>query len=93
MPGHDVPGDKVRHVRTVPMVGPHESKVELEDAKVYVHLKDEASGAIVTHIDVEHPDLNGIIRPGESTFVGGKRGGVFIGLKGEMIERAEDFVG
>lgn len=74
------------------MAGPHESKTELEGAKVYVHLKDEASGANVTHIDVEHPDLNEIIRPNENTFVGGKDSGVFIGLKEEMIERAEKFV-
>lgn len=75
------------------MTGPHESKIELEGAKVYIHVKDEASGANVTHIDVEHPDLNEIIRPDENTFVGGKGGGVFIGLKEEMIERAEKFVG
>lgn len=74
------------------MAGPHESKIELEGATIYVHLKDEASGANVTHIDVEHPDLNEIIRPDENTFVGGKEGGVFIGLKAEMIERAERFV-
>lgn len=75
------------------MAGPHESKTELEGAKVYVHERDEASGANVTHLDVEHPDLNEIIRPGENTFVGGKDGGVFVGLKEEMIERAEQFVG
>lgn len=71
------------------MTGPAESKVRLEGAAVYVHRADDASGATVTHIDVEHPDLNSIIEPGESTFVGGKEGGVFIGLKEEMIERAE----
>ncbi|MFB6292300.1 MAG: hypothetical protein ABEI58_02795 [Candidatus Nanohaloarchaea archaeon] len=74
------------------MAGPHESKVELEDAKVYVHRKDEESGSQVVHIDVEHPDINEIIEPGENSFVGGKKGGVFIGLKNEMIERARDFV-
>ena len=74
------------------MTGPHESKIELEGAKVYVHRRDEASRANVTHIDVEHPDLNEIIRPGENTFVGGKEGGVFVGLKREMIERAEAFL-
>lgn len=75
-----------------PMAGPHPSKVELESASVYVHVQDEASGATVTHIDVEHPALNDIIEPGENSFVGGKHGGVFIGLKGEMIERAEALV-
>lgn len=74
------------------MTGPHPAKFELEGARVYVHVKDEASGANVTHIDVEHPDLNEIIGPSENTFVGGKDGGVFIGLKAEMIERAEEYV-
>ncbi|MFT4891016.1 MAG: hypothetical protein ACI9YT_001937 [Halobacteriales archaeon] len=74
------------------MAGPHESETELEGAKVYVHRKDKASGANVTHIDVEHPDLNEIIRPDENTSVGGKDGRVFIGLKEEMIERGEQFV-
>ncbi len=74
------------------MTGPAESKIELEGAKVYVHRKDQATRAQVTHIDVEHPDLNEIIEPGENTFVGGKRGGVFVGLKGEMIERAEAYL-
>lgn len=74
------------------MAGPHPAKVELEDARVYIHVKDEASGANVTHIDVEHPDLNDIIESDENSFVGGKDGGVFIGLKDEMIERAEAYV-
>ena len=74
------------------MTGPHESKTELEGAKVYIHRQDDASGATVTHIDVEHPALNDVIRPGENTFVGGKRGGVFTGLKEEMIERAERLI-
>ena len=74
------------------MAGPHPSKTELEGAAVYIHVKDDGSGVTVTHIDVEHPDLNEIIRPGENTYVGGKNGGVFLGLKREMIERAERFV-
>lgn len=74
------------------MAGPHPAKHELEGATVYVHVKDESSGANVTHIDVEHPALNEIIDPGENTFVGGKEGGVFVGLKGPMIDRAEAFV-
>lgn len=74
------------------MTGPAESKTELEGAKVYVHRKDDATRAQVTHVDIEHPDLNEIIEPGENTFVGGKRGGVFLGLKGEMIERAEAYL-
>lgn len=74
------------------MAGPHPAKFELEEARVYIHVKDEASGANVTHIDVEHPALTEIIEPEENSFVGGKEGGVFIGLKDEMIERAEDYV-
>lgn len=72
------------------MTGPHPSKYELEDAKVYVH--EEGEAAEVTHIDVEHPDINEIIEPGENTFVGGKEGGVFVGLKDEMLERARDYL-
>ncbi len=74
------------------MAGPHESKIELEDAKVYIHKKDKSSGSQNIHIDVEHPDLNKIIKSGENSFVGGKNGGVFIGLKDEMIKRAKNFV-
>lgn len=74
------------------MAGPHSSKVELEDAKVYVHKKDKSSGSQNIHIDVEHPELNKIIQSGENSFVGGKNGGVFIGLKDEMIKRAKNWV-
>lgn len=74
------------------MTGPYPAKFELEDARVYIHENDEASGANVTHIDVEHPALDEIIEPGENTFVGGKDGGIFIGLNDEMIGRAEAYV-
>lgn len=74
------------------MTGSHPAKFELEDARVYIHIKDKASGATVTHIDVEHPALNEIIESDENSFVGGKDGGVFIGLKDEMIERAGAYV-
>lgn len=74
------------------MAGPHESKIELEDAKVYIHKQDKESNSQNIHIDVEHPDLNEIIESGENTFVGGKKGGVFIGLKEQMIDRAKQFV-
>lgn len=74
------------------MAGNHPSKIELEDAKVYIHKKDSDSGSQNIHIDVEHEELNKIIEPGENTFVGGKKGGIFIGLKDEMIERAKKFV-
>lgn len=74
------------------MSGPAESKVELKNAKVYVHKQDEATRSRVIHIDIEHPDLNKIIKPDENTFCGGKNGGVFLGLKNEMQTRAEDYV-
>lgn len=73
------------------MAGQHPSKYELEDATVYVHEQDDET-AQVTHIDVEHPDLNEIIESGENTYVGGKEGGFFVGLKDEMLERAEDYL-
>lgn len=73
------------------MSGDHPSKIELEDAKVYIHRKDGET-ASNHHIDVEHPELNEIIETGENTFVGGKDGGVFIGLKDKMLDRLEDWL-
>ena len=70
------------------MSGPGEGKIKLGNADVYLHLKGK-SGANVTHIDIELDELNEILKPGESTYVGAKEGGVFIGLKKDMIERAE----
>ncbi|HLC53109.1 MAG TPA: hypothetical protein VJK03_01065 [Candidatus Nanoarchaeia archaeon] len=70
------------------MSGPGEGKIKLGKADVYLHLKGK-SRAQVTHIDIELDALNKIIKPGENTYVGGKEGGVFLGLKKEMIERAE----
>ncbi len=58
--------------------------------KVYVHEKGK-SFARVTHIDIEG-DISEIIKPGETTFVKGKPGGVFIALKKEMIKRTEKFI-
>lgn len=71
------------------MSGPAEGKKKLGKADVYIHVKGK-SRATVTHIDIELPALNDIIKPGENSYVGGKKGGIFIGLKGEMIKRAED---
>ena len=70
------------------MSGPGEGKIKIGKADVYIHLKGK-SGASVTHVDIELDELNKIIEPGESTYVGAKEGGVFLGLKKEMIERAE----
>ncbi len=70
------------------MSGPGPGKKLLGKADVYIHEKGK-SGATVTHVDVELPALNKILKPGEGTYVQGKAGGVFIGLKKEMIKRAE----
>ena len=74
------------------MSGPGEGKIKLGKADVYIHLKGK-SGATVTHIDIELDELNDIIKPGENSYVGAKRGGVFIGLRKEMIVRAEKKAG
>jgi hypothetical protein len=73
------------------MSGPGEGKIKIGKADVYIHLKGK-SGASVTHLDIELDELNEIIKPKENSYVGGKKGGIFIGLKKEMIERAENFV-
>ena len=70
------------------MSGPGEGKIKLGKADIYIHLKGK-SNATVTHIDIENEELNKILKPGENSYVGSKEGGVFIGLKKEMIERAE----
>jgi len=70
------------------MSGPGEGKIKIGKADVYIHLKNK-SGAKVTHIDIELDELNKIIKEGEASYVQGKHGGVFIGLKKEMIKRAE----
>ena len=70
------------------MSGPGEGKRLLKGVKVYIHEKGK-SMASVTHIDIESPELAKIIKPKESTFAAGKHGGCFIGLKKEMIKRAE----
>jgi hypothetical protein len=70
------------------MSGQAEGKKLIGRADVYIHEKGK-SGATVTHVDIELDALNKIIKPGENSYVGGKEGGVFIGLKKEMISRAE----
>ncbi len=71
------------------MSGAGEGKIKIGKADVYIHLKGK-SGATVTHVDIELDKLNDIIKPGENSYVGGKEGGVFIGLKKDMIQRIED---
>lgn len=71
------------------MTGEFEGKHPIKN-KTYVHEKGKAR-ARITHIDIEG-DISKIIKEGETTFVKGKQGGVFIALKKEMIKRAEKFV-
>jgi len=73
------------------MSGAGEGKKLLGKADVYLHEKGK-SNARITHIDIELDELNKIVEPGEATYVQGKEGGVFIGLKREMIARAEKII-
>ncbi len=73
------------------MSGPGEGKIFLGKADVYLHEKGK-SMARVTHIDIELDKINDIIKDKESSYVGGKEGGVFIGLKEEMLKRAEKII-
>jgi len=73
------------------MSGPGEGKKLIGKADVYIHEKGK-SNASVTHIDIELDKLNEIIKPGEATYCGSKEGGVFLGLKKEMISRAEKII-
>lgn len=70
------------------MTRPAKSKIEIP-AKVYIHKRDPLTRSKIPHIDIESPVLNDIIRPNEATFVSGKEGGVFIGLKKDMLARLE----
>ncbi len=72
------------------MTGAGYGKKLLRGAKVYVHEKGK-SMARITHIDIEG-DISKIIKDGETTFVRGKKGGVFIALKKPMIKRAEVYI-
>ena len=73
------------------MTGKAKGKKLLRGAKVYIHEKGKAR-ARITHIDIEHPSINKIIKPKEATYAAGKKGGCFIGLKKEMIKRAEKLI-
>jgi len=74
------------------MSGPAKSKIEIKNVRVYVHKKDPLTNSRIMHIDIESDELNKIIKDKEATYCAGKPGGVFIGLKKEMIKRAERFV-
>ncbi len=68
------------------MSGSGEGKKRMS-SKNYIHMKGK-SNARVTHIDIEGK-IGDIIKPGETSFVKGKPGGIFIALKKDMIKRAE----
>jgi len=75
------------------MTGPAEGKLpldaqvylneeELDNAQVYVHLKGYAR-ATVTHLDIEHPELTGLILPKTRTFIW------IIGIENGILIRTE----
>lgn len=72
------------------MSGQGEGKIFLGKADVYLHVKGK-SNARITHIDIENPKLNEFVKDKEATYVAGKPGGVFIGLKKEMLKRVEKY--
>ncbi len=74
------------------MSGPAKSKIEIKGVKVYIHKKDPLTNSRIIHIDIESDELNKIIKDKEATYCAGKPGGVFIGLKKEMLERAKKLV-
>ena len=74
------------------MSGRAPGKTEILGAKVYIHRQDPATRSKVIHIDIESEELNKIIKDGERTYCGGKKGGIFIGLKKNMLERAKEYL-
>ena len=61
---------------------------ELANASVYIHLKGY-SRATVTHLDIEHPELNSIIPPKTKTFTwiaGIENGILIITEKGDKVK-------
>lgn len=72
------------------MTGPAYGKHKIKGI-IYLHEKGK-SLARITHLDIESNYISKIIKPGEITFVKGKKGGVFIALKKDMIKRAEELI-
>jgi endonuclease III len=58
-----------------------EKEIELEDPFVCIHLKGY-SRARVTHLDIEHEDLNNLIYPGSLLDIKGIKDGMEINFKG-----------
>lgn len=63
----------------------------LEGARVYLHVTYNGDERIL-HLDVDHPDLNELIRPKEASYAGGRDGGVYIGFRSQQLERAESYL-
>lgn len=66
-------------------------RYELVGARVFIHASEQG-GERLLHLDIDHPDLNKIIPPREASYVGGREGGVFIGLRPSQSERAESYL-
>lgn len=66
-------------------------RYDLVGARVYLHVTVQ-DGERILHLDVDHPDVNRFLLPRESTYVGGKEGGFYVGLRPQQAERAEAFI-
>ena len=66
-------------------------RYELAGARVFVHVTRHGDERII-HLDVDHEDLGGLIPLRESTYAGGRDGGIYVGLRPNQVSRAEDFL-
>lgn len=67
----------------------HAKKTQLEEAEVFIHEPEDATGATVVHVDIYHEVLSELLG-GESTFAKGTDGGALIGLTSEQQDRARE---
>jgi hypothetical protein len=58
------------------------NETELDGAQMYIHLKGYAR-ATITHLDIEHPELTGLIPPKTRTFIW------IIGIENGILIRTE----
>lgn len=72
------------------MAGPCPGKTRIPNVDVFIHEPNDNDGTTNVHIDLEHPLLAEIIETDESTFVGGKPAGAFIGLRTKQADRASE---
>ena len=66
-------------------------RFELEGARVFLHVTYHGDERVV-HLDIDHPDLNAIVLPREASYVGGREGGIYVGLRPQQLERAETYL-